>query len=200
MIFADKLIDLRKKNGMSQEELAEKMNVSRQSVSKWEGAQSMSDLNKIVNISKIFGVTTDYLLNDEIDTPENQTIETADTSAGDVKPLRKVSMEEAPEFLRLNEKNARRTAFGVFLCIIAFIPLFILGVAGEEGKLPMSEDAAAAVGVIILLVIGAVAVVFFMLSEHEMKPFEYLDEEDIDTEYGVSGMVKEKKKSYEPCL
>ncbi|MBQ4534781.1 MAG: helix-turn-helix transcriptional regulator, partial [Ruminococcus sp.] len=99
MIFADKLIDLRKKNGMSQEELAEKMNVSRQSVSKWEGAQSMPDLNKIVNISKIFGVTTDYLLNDEIDTPENQTIETADTSAGDVKPLRKVSMEEASEFL-----------------------------------------------------------------------------------------------------
>lgn len=201
MIFADKLIDLRKKNGMSQEELAEKMNVSRQSVSKWEGAQSMPDLNKIVNISKIFGVTTDFLLNDEIDTPENQTIETADTSADDVKPLRKVSMEEASEFLRLNEKNARRTAFGVFLCIIAFIPLFLLGVAGETGKLPMSEDAAASVGVIILLVIGAVAVVFFMLSEHEMKPFEYLDEEDIDTEYGVSGMVKEKKKSYDPvCI
>lgn len=197
MIFADKLIDLRKKNGMSQEELAEKMNVSRQSVSKWEGAQSMPDLNKIVAISKIFGVTTDYLLNDEIEVLENQII-AEDASNDDESSARKVSMEEATEFLRLNEKNARRTAFGVFLCIIAFIPLSLLSVAGEAGKLPMSEDAVAAVGVIILLVIGAVAVVFFMLSEHEMKPFEYLDEEDIDTEYGVSGMVREKKKSYDP--
>ena len=44
MIFADKLIDLRKKNGWSQEELAEKLNVSRQAVSKWEGAQSIPDM------------------------------------------------------------------------------------------------------------------------------------------------------------
>lgn len=61
MILADKIIDLRKKNGLSQEELAEKMNVSRQSVSKWEGAQSVPDLNKIIMLSEIFGVTTDYL-------------------------------------------------------------------------------------------------------------------------------------------
>ena len=44
MIFADKLMNLRKKNGWSQEELAEKLNVSRQTISKWEGALSMPDL------------------------------------------------------------------------------------------------------------------------------------------------------------
>ena len=59
MIFADKLIELRKKSGMSQEELAEKLGVSRQSVSKWEGAQSTPDLNRILEISKIFDVSTD---------------------------------------------------------------------------------------------------------------------------------------------
>ena len=47
MIFADKLIELRKKNGWSQEELSERLNVTRQSVSKWEGAQSIPDLDKI---------------------------------------------------------------------------------------------------------------------------------------------------------
>ena len=67
MIFADKLIELRKKSGMSQEELAEKLGVSRQSVSKWEGAQSTPDLNRILEISKIFDVSTDYLLKDEIE-------------------------------------------------------------------------------------------------------------------------------------
>ena len=50
MIFADKLVRLRKKSGMSQEELAERMNVSRQSVSKWESAQSVPDLEKILLI------------------------------------------------------------------------------------------------------------------------------------------------------
>ena len=62
MIFADKLVRLRKKAGWSQEELAEQMNVSRQSVSKWEGAQSVPDLEKMIRLSKLFGVTTDYLL------------------------------------------------------------------------------------------------------------------------------------------
>ena len=62
MIFADKLIALRKKAGYSQEELAQQLNVTRQSVSKWEGAQSVPDIEKILQISKLFGVTTDYLL------------------------------------------------------------------------------------------------------------------------------------------
>ena len=54
MIFADKLIALRKQHGLSQEQLAEKLNVSRQSVSKWEGAQSIPDINKIIQLSQIF--------------------------------------------------------------------------------------------------------------------------------------------------
>ena len=67
MILADKIITLRKKNGWSQEELAEKLNVTRQSVSKWEGAQSVPDLNKILLMSRIFEVSTDYLLKDELE-------------------------------------------------------------------------------------------------------------------------------------
>ena len=62
MILAEKIIDLRKKNGWSQEELAEKMEVSRQSISKWEGAQSVPDMGRIVRLSEVFGVSTDYLL------------------------------------------------------------------------------------------------------------------------------------------
>ena len=61
MILADKIIENRKKNGWSQEELADKLDVSRQSVSKWEGAQAIPDMKKILQMAELFGVTTDYL-------------------------------------------------------------------------------------------------------------------------------------------
>ena len=77
MILADKIIKERKRLGLSQEELAEKMNVSRQAVSKWEGGQSIPEIEKILQLSSLFGVTTDYLLKDEIEavqyTPPNIT-------------------------------------------------------------------------------------------------------------------------------
>ena len=67
MILADKIIYLRKKNGWSQEQLAEQLNISRQSVSKWESGTSIPDLDKILKMSAIFGVSTDYLLKDELE-------------------------------------------------------------------------------------------------------------------------------------
>ena len=66
MILADKIINERKKLSWSQEELADKLEVSRQSVSKWESAQSTPDLNRILKMAELFGVSTDYLLKDEI--------------------------------------------------------------------------------------------------------------------------------------
>lgn len=67
MILADKIIEERKKNGWSQEELANKLGVSRQAVSKWESSGSIPDLQRILQMSELFGVTTDYLLKDEIE-------------------------------------------------------------------------------------------------------------------------------------
>ena len=66
MILADKIINERKRCGWSQEELADQLSVSRQSVSKWEGAQAVPDLQKIIKMAELFGVSTDYLLKDEI--------------------------------------------------------------------------------------------------------------------------------------
>ena len=65
MKISDKIIGLRKSNGMSQENLAEKLNVSRQAVSRWESGAAMPDANNILQLSKLFSVTTDYLLNDD---------------------------------------------------------------------------------------------------------------------------------------
>lgn len=68
MEFSEKLLTLRKAKDLTQEQLAEKLNVSRQSVSKWESGQAAPELDKIVAMSVVFDVTTDYLLkSSEID-------------------------------------------------------------------------------------------------------------------------------------
>ena len=62
MTFGEKLQSLRQKSGMSQDALAEKLNVSRQAVSRWERDETMPETEKVVLIADLFGVTTDYLL------------------------------------------------------------------------------------------------------------------------------------------
>lgn len=62
MKLAEKIQDLRKKNGLSQEQLADNLGVSRQAISKWESEQSTPDIDKIVLLSETFHVSTDYLL------------------------------------------------------------------------------------------------------------------------------------------
>lgn len=190
MIFADKLIMLRKKAGWSQEELAEQMNVSRQSVSKWEGAQAVPDLNKMIRLSELFGVSTDYLLKDDIEEAEHI------DSAEDIPSLKRVSMEEANEFLSVKLKTAKTIAYAVFLCIISPIALLVLGAISESMADVLNEDVAGGIGMIVLIVLVAIAVVMFISSGHKTASFAYLEKERFETEYGVSGMVKERKAQY----
>lgn len=69
MTFGEKLQGLRQKAGMSQDALAEKLNVSRQAVSRWERDETMPETEKVIALADLFGVTTDYLLRDQ---PERQ--------------------------------------------------------------------------------------------------------------------------------
>ena len=71
MILADKIIRLRKKNGWSQEELADKMNISRQAVSKWERDLSFPDISSIPKLAEIFEVSVDELIQVKTETKEN---------------------------------------------------------------------------------------------------------------------------------
>lgn len=64
MKLSEKILTLRKRNGMSQEDLAEKLNVSRQAVSRWEVGSAQPDASNVLQLSRLFGVTADYLLND----------------------------------------------------------------------------------------------------------------------------------------
>lgn len=194
MILADKIIENRKKNGWSQEELAEKLGVSRQSVSKWEGAQAVPDLKKILQLSEIFGVSTDYLIRDEIE--EAPTQELAPVDNGLEETVRSVSMEEASAFLEQNETASRTISTGVMMCILSPVPLILLQQLASIGYIPMEETIAEIIGTAILLVIIAIAVGLFIREGMRGKRFEYLEQIDIDTEYGVNGMVKERRDAY----
>lgn len=114
MILADKIVSLRKKAGWSQEDLAEKLGVTRQSVSKWEGAQSVPDMDKVVMMSRLFGVSTDFLLKDELE-------EEAPCAAAqeDDTPLRRVSLTQASAYLALRKAAAPKIAIATALCIIS---------------------------------------------------------------------------------
>ncbi|MGN0583877.1 MAG: helix-turn-helix domain-containing protein [Ruminococcus sp.] len=181
----------RKQNGWSQEELAEKMNVSRQAVSKWESAQSLPDLERILMLSSIFGVTTDYLLKDEIET-DNFTDDALQP------PVRKISMEEANTFLSLRKKASLRIAIGTLLCILSPICLIVLSAASELINSPVSENAAVFAGLSVLFVLVAAAVGLFIYTGFESSAFEFMEKEPFETEYGVEGMVKEKYKLFYP--
>ena len=194
MILADKIIENRKKNGWSQEELAERLGVSRQSVSKWESAQAIPDMKKILQLSEVFGVSTDYLMKDEIE--EKPAAEPAPVDNGLEETVRSVSMEEAVSFLKCNETASRWISTGVMICILSPVLLILLGGLAEAGFIPMEERIAELGGTAILLIMIAAAVGMFIREGMRGKKYEYLEKVDIETEYGVNGMVKERRDAY----
>ena len=188
MILADKILSLRKHNGWSQEELAEKMNVSRQSVSKWESAAAIPDINKILELAKLFGVTTDYLLKDDMEKTEYSDTDEADSRIH-------VSLQEMKDFLKSKAAAARQIAFGVMLCILSPVLLILFSGMATAGN--MSENIAYATGIVVLLLMIAGAVAIFIISGEKMKRFKHLQNGNVELEYGVSGIIKEKRAAFD---
>lgn len=196
MILAEKIINLRKKNGWSQEKLAEKLGVTRQSISKYEGAQSIPDLDKILKLSEIFGVTTDYLIKDELEEEEYAPSQMHENESESDRSVHKVTMEMANEYLQIIDWSAGKTAFATMLCILSPIVLLMLGAMSEMPNYHISENATAGIGICVLIVLIAIAVTIFILCGMKTKKYEFMEKEDIETAYGVSGMVKEKRDAY----
>lgn len=193
MILADKIINERKKNGWSQEELAERLSVSRQSVSKWESAQSTPDLQKIIQMAELFAVTTDYLLKDDVEPAQPSVMPQEQVST---KPAKQVSMEIASRYLEHKRNNSRTVGIGVILAIISPIVLIFLAGLSDAGTFGITEGLAFAVGISAILIIVAIAVLLFIKSKLP-DDLGFIEKEPIETAYGVSGMVREKRKEYE---
>ena len=118
MIFADKIIQLRKERNWSQEELASQLGVSRQSISKWESGSSLPDLDKIIKLSQFFDVSTDYLLKEEMENEETLCNPKWDFERKE--KVHKISLEDTDQFLKARRQYAFKIGMGVSLCLLGF--------------------------------------------------------------------------------
>ncbi|MBQ1289064.1 MAG: helix-turn-helix transcriptional regulator, partial [Erysipelotrichaceae bacterium] len=171
------------------------MDVSRQSISKWESAQSVPDLSRVIRMAELFGVSTDYLLKDDMESLEPvESMATAESSA------RLVTMEEANAFLSMRELNAQRISLGVLLCILCPVPVMLLVGTEQYGRFGLQEIHAVGISLILLFAMVGCAVALFVTSGLRSKRFSYLTEGPIETLYGVDGMVRERRDSFQPIF
>ena len=194
MNIADKLIALRKKSGMTQEELAEKMDVSRQAVSKWESGQTVPDLGKIIQLSELFGVTTDYLLKDESRGGE------ATETVAEEPSARKVSKEEAVAYLAQRKRASWQIALATLLCILSPICLIVLGAASDDPAFGISETVAGIVGLGVLFAFILCAVPIYIACGFGNEPYEFLEKnEPFALASAARELVSEQKEKFRPC-
>ena len=162
MKIAEKIITLRKQAGLSQEELADKVFVSRQAVSKWESEQAVPDIDKIVILSEIFGVSTDYLLKDD---------EVCATSQKEL--IKTVTEAETNGFMKDKKKTALLSALGVALCILSPIALIIL--AGASSVALVDDTLSTVMGLITIFVFVGVAVAMFIYSGYALSHYGFME-------------------------
>lgn len=111
MNLSNKIYEMRKAQGLSQEQLAEKLNVSRQSVSKWESGEAIPELERLIAISKIFNVTTDYLLKE---------------SDVDELTIRTELLERQQQALLSETKKAERKRYRILSCTVIYLIAFAM--------------------------------------------------------------------------
>ena len=129
MKLSYKIVKLRKANGWSQEYLAEKLNVSRQAISRWESATAQPDATNILQLSKLFGVTTDYLLNDDYESDND--LPKVNQINSDVIQQIMILMVTLEIMILIIQFMSTIILQNVFFGILSFIP-FIAVIGGFE--------------------------------------------------------------------
>ena len=155
MTFSEKLTGLRRKSGMSQEQLADRLGVTRQSVSKWEGGTAMPELVKLISLSELFGVSVDYLVKDWMEEPDNPCGGSGEISSKQADRLEK-KVDELTNYVkgRVYRYDSKTRIFGLPLVSIRFG--FV-----RNGKLSMDNTAKGiiaigncAIGVVAIGIVG----------------------------------------------
>lgn len=183
MTIAEKIAALRRARGWSQEELADRLSITRQAVSKWESGLAAPDLDRLVQLSELFGVTTDALLKDAV--PLGKEPETAEPlpelqkQAAKEAPARRVARAQAEEFLALRAKAAPRMALGTMLCVWSPVTLIALAMLQEYNYIRISDEVMAGVGLCALIVLVGAAVALFMTASAPLAEYEFLEKEPI---------------------
>lgn len=188
MTRGEKLSKLRKENNITQEQLADTLGVSRQSISKWENNEAYPETDKLIHMSEMFRCSLDYLLKDSVEKTQ---------LSDEVQDSRRlVTMEEAIRFLDVKKKATMPTAIATLLCILSPIGLLILAALSETKNSGVSENMVGGLGMIILLFMVAIAVVLFIMAGKHSDEFEYLEKEQIRVISDVTAFAREKKDGF----
>ena len=148
-MLSEKLYKLRKNSGLSQEQLAEQLNVSRQAISKWESGTAVPESEKLINISNYFGVSVDYLLKDD---------------AEDKVKVTDSTMEEKPKMKA-----------GIIICIAGIISMVIWGllsIFSPEASDQISDSSMMTIdgnGIFLMLCVVAIVVGAGLLLKNKKK-------------------------------
>ncbi len=183
MIISDKILHLRKRAGLTQEELAEQLEVSRQSVSKWEGAQSIPDIQKIMAMAKLFGVSCDYLLYDEIEVVNGEPI---------VEKCEKklVTIETANEYVYAYETFAKMLSISLFLFTTAVLPIVASTYLGNNTFVN--------VGIAWFFLAVATGTGLIIYANSKLEKYKYIEKLDFELSFNVDGLVQRQKEDFSP--
>lgn len=211
MNLAEKIFNERTKLDLSQEQFAEQMGVSRQAVSKWETGQSLPDLDKIVMMSRVFGVTTDYLLGEgELSqgtdtggqgagyTVEDQYNEEKQNTISENSKPRYITDEEAEEYCMVRKKFGKRIGLGVFLCIaglalVQFVQELFPEIIGYRVGNPDFFENLAAVPFLLLV---AIAVPLFIVSGLSMGKYEFMEKANLTFSPDMKKRLQEESEAH----
>jgi len=165
------------------------MEVSRQSVSKWESTSSTPDLKKIIGLANLFGVSTDFLLKDEVDT--------AEYLSGGMEPgVNHISLEQALTFVDNKMEVAALVVKGVALCVCSPVPLIFLLAMAQTNQMNLTVDIATAIGITAILVMVAAGVRFFVKTQQYDRDLAPTDRERFKLAYGVHSVFTEKVEKF----
>lgn len=187
MILSEKITELRKRNGLSQEQFGDKMGVSRQAVSKWEMAQTSPDINKLMAMSELFGVPVDFLLKDEYDLSFLDNNRSENITVKD--PDKMISLEEVQSYWKAKKKSAVKIVIAISLFFFSPVPGMLLTI-NDDYKQGM-------IGMIIQTLILIAVVTMIILAVWTMSAFRYFKIEENELAYGVRSVAEEYKKKYE---
>jgi len=192
MTLQNRISEERKKAGLSQAELAEKLNVSWQDISLWEDGRAQPELTQLIEMAELFGVSTDSLIRGNNNVEVNRKADEDNRTAA-----RTLTEQEAEAYISLRRQGAVRVAIGVLLCILSPVALIILGGLADEAVIGLQEDTAAGIGLLVLFGCIAPAIYLFVTNAMRSRDYSWIREESFSLSAGTADRIRAERKSYD---
>lgn len=210
MDTGQKIYNLRKQYGYSQEELAEKLNVSRQSISKWENGSSTPEITKIVELSNLFNVTTDYLLKEDLRINDKVSLNKGEreiykelnankervssNTESETRKTKTLDSTEADEYIYNKKEYGKKIALGVMFCILAPIAPILFS---SYNIFNSNENAIInSIGIIIFFVFIVMAVRIFIYANLNSSEWDLTNYDDVLLDSSAESNIKEQYNAF----